>query len=104
MVGPPVVAEVKRTPLERRTPLRSKRPKGIPQDVRLALAERCLAQCELPDCTNLAQHPHHRLRRAQGGHDTLGNLLAVCFDCHRQIHDNPAWAYDQGYMIRSSDA
>ena len=61
VLGPSVVAEVKKTPLERRTPLRSKRPKGIPKDVRLALAERCLAQCELPDCTNLAQHPHHKL-------------------------------------------
>jgi hypothetical protein len=26
--------------------------------------------------------------------------LAVCFECHHEIHHNPAWAYERGYMVK----
>jgi hypothetical protein len=25
--------------------------------------------------------------------------MAVCFWCHRKIHDNPAWARARGYIL-----
>ncbi len=95
---------MKRTALKRRTPLRSKPGPGIKLDVLQALWRRSQGRCEVRTCHRSAEHPHHRLRRSQGGEDSLSNLLCVCAACHRHIHDNPAWAYDQGYMIRSTDA
>jgi 5-methylcytosine-specific restriction endonuclease McrA len=44
---------------------------------------------------------HHKLRRSQGGTNHLANLVAVCSDCHSHIHDNPAWSYQNGWLIRS---
>ena len=29
---------------------------------------------------------HHLRRRSKGGDDSAANLLAVCHDCHAQIH------------------
>jgi 5-methylcytosine-specific restriction endonuclease McrA len=42
-------------------------------------------------------HPHHRLPRSRGGKDLLDNLSAVCFDCHRWIHDHPEKAKAEGW-------
>jgi hypothetical protein len=25
--------------------------------------------------------------------------MAVCRPCHQRIHDNPAWAKEQGYLV-----
>lgn len=38
-------------------------------------------------------HPHHRLRRSQGGPNTLENLCSLCHACHRMVHDlvAPDW-------------
>jgi hypothetical protein len=27
-------------------------------------------------------------------------FLAVCFECHHEIHMNAAWAYERGYMVK----
>jgi 5-methylcytosine-specific restriction endonuclease McrA len=43
---------------------------------------------------------HHRLRRSQGGTNELDNLLAVCSDCHRVIHDHPSRSYESGWLLR----
>ncbi len=94
---------MKRTPLRRHKALRAKRRRTEIASL-VALGVRSHGLCELPDCTNRAEHPHHRLRRSQGGTDDASNLLAVCSSCHGAIHDNPAWAYFHGYMIRSTDA
>jgi hypothetical protein len=26
--------------------------------------------------------------------------LAACFECHHQIHMNPAWAYAKDYLVK----
>jgi hypothetical protein len=26
--------------------------------------------------------------------------LAVCFECHHEIHHKPAWAYAKDYMVK----
>jgi len=42
---------------------------------------------------------HHRLRRSQGGTNHLKNLLAVCSDCHNDIHGNPKRSYATGALL-----
>jgi hypothetical protein len=27
-------------------------------------------------------------------------FLAVCFECHHKIHQDPKWAYAKDYMIK----
>lgn len=48
---------------------------------------------------------HHRLIRGQGGQDTYENLVTLCgpmpAGCHGRCHKSPAWAYENGLMIRS---
>ena len=46
------------------------------------------------DCERCGQmsknlHPHHLWTRARGGPDEAWNGAAVCFRCHREIHDGP---------------
>jgi 5-methylcytosine-specific restriction endonuclease McrA len=43
---------------------------------------------------------HHRLRRSQGGGNDLENLLGLGRGCHDEIHDNPSWAFEHGYLLR----
>jgi hypothetical protein len=44
---------------------------------------------------------HHRKRRSQGGDDSPANIMEICRMCHNVIHADPAWAYDQGYLVKS---
>jgi HNH endonuclease len=63
------------------------------------LNERSGGICEV--CLSApAEHPHHRLRRSQGGAHTLDNLLHVCAEDHRLIHSYPELSYDNGWLIR----
>jgi 5-methylcytosine-specific restriction endonuclease McrA len=32
-------------------------------------------------------HPHHIIYKSHGGPDTMDNLVTVCHECHRRIHD-----------------
>ena len=32
-------------------------------------------------------HAHHIVRRSSGGDDSLDNLVSLCFECHRALHD-----------------
>jgi hypothetical protein len=58
--------------------------------------------CEI--CTReQAAHTHHRKRRSQGGTDAPANLMRLCFGCHERVHREPAWAYDNGYLVASWD-
>lgn len=50
-----------------------------------------------------AVHTHHRKMRSQGGTDESVNLMKVCSWCHNEIHANPTWAYEQGYLVHSWD-
>lgn len=107
---------MRRTPmLPRRTALRAnpantrawldrsrKRTNPIPSTVRKALAVRSGGVCEFPGCEWPAVHAHHRLRQSQGGKHTLANLLHLCGRHHALIHDNPSWAYERGFLVRST--
>ena len=43
---------------------------------------------------------HHKLRRSQGGKNTLENLVLLSDACHGHIHDNPTWSYENGWLLR----
>jgi hypothetical protein len=45
-------------------------------------------------------HPHHKAGRVGEKLYAEEYFLCVCANCHRYIHDHPAWAYDQGYLIK----
>lgn len=51
-------------------------------------------------CGQRAEVIHHRLRRSQGGMNTLSNLAHLADACHRRVHENPSWAYDNGLLVR----
>jgi 5-methylcytosine-specific restriction endonuclease McrA len=46
-------------------------------------------------------HPHHRLRRSQGGKDSMLYLVTVHPLCHSYIHDHPAEAKARGFLVSS---
>lgn len=46
---------------------------------------------------------HHRLRRGQGGKNTLANLLLLCETDHSMVHANPQKSYEKGWLIRRKD-
>lgn len=57
----------------------------------LALNSKC-AVCGKP-----AQCVHHKRGRIGDLLFAVKHFLAVCFDCHRKIEDNPDWAKENGY-------
>jgi hypothetical protein len=106
---------VKRSPLRRKTRLQSRtqlaRHTGLRRRrrdlgaARTAVRERAGGRCEAAIegvCTGSGAHAHHVLRRSQGGPDTPENLLWLCPPCHGHIHENPAWATEQGLLRRAS--
>lgn len=54
-------------------------------------------------CMKPGESTHHRQGRGIPDPHRLSNLITVCGDgtrgCHGRIHRNPAWAYDNGYMV-----
>ena len=46
---------------------------------------------EIPYCERCGQPahggPHHIKHQIQGGDDIKPNLIRLCFDCHRGVHD-----------------
>ena len=38
--------------------------------------------------------PHHIVFKSQGGDDRIGNLIVLCFNCHRKMHDG-YWVGDR---------
>lgn len=100
-----------------RNALASRRPRAwrgvkrppIPLEVDAVLERRSEGRCEagLDGCTGHGTTRHHRLRRGQGGPDTVENLVVLCQSCHtdgpRAVHRNPKWAYSVGLLIRRSD-
>ena len=46
---------------------------------------------ENPYCRNCGSSDnvsaHHIIFRSQGGDDSLTNLITLCFNCHRKVHD-----------------
>lgn len=45
---------------------------------------------------------HHMAGRVGDKLNDVKDFLAVCFNCHRRIHDNPAWAVKNKYLVRTA--
>lgn len=103
---------MRRSPLRRRTRLRpvSLKREALEEERRdfvlRILLER--PRCEVTDghrCPRDSHHVHEKLTRARGGSIVdPTNVLAVCAQHHRQIHDNPAWATELGLLTPSWEA
>lgn len=52
--------------------------------LRQQVLDRASGRCER--CGGMATDAHHVVARAAGGRDALGNLVALCEDCHAQEH------------------
>lgn len=86
----------------RRQSAKARRRQASWPDIRRQVHDRALGVCEARTvrCDRFGTQAHHIRRRSQGGTDTPANLLWVCGPCHAHIHDNPAEAYEQGWMTR----
>lgn len=108
---------MKRSPLTRKTPLRSagqparnttvravsdrrrKRDAGY-NAAREAIRTRCADRCEAMAtvrCTGRYEQAHHRAGRGGSDPHRPDNLLAVCAPCHAWIHAHPADAFKHGW-------
>jgi hypothetical protein len=104
---------MKRTPLRRKTPLRSrgavsKRQQDDLDAFRLALHVRSGGFCEAhtPACPpgrHEGVHCHHIAPsdRRRGVHDPERGLFC-CLKAHHHIHANPAESYENGWLLRSA--
>jgi 5-methylcytosine-specific restriction endonuclease McrA len=89
------------TPLERRTRLRPGRPDPAWRKIRRDVLSRANHRCEagIPGvCTVRAEQCHHLRLRSQGGADDGGNLLAICAPCHEWAHRNVDEAVRRGLI------
>jgi 5-methylcytosine-specific restriction endonuclease McrA len=51
--------------------------------------ERDNYQCQAPGCAgNALDPPHHIIYKSHNGSDCSWNLVTLCQDCHRMIHDH----------------
>lgn len=107
---------MRRSPLVRRTPLRSQslRRRRAASARRRAVAEallragyRCEGHCRLAEvgaqvaCAGPLD-AHEPLTRARGGSITdPSNIVIVCRNVHNWIHANPALAEEAGLLLRS---
>lgn len=99
------------TPLQRRSPLtrdraprsRALRRPAMDPDLRHAVFVRAGGRCERCRCPLPADawEAHHRQLRSRGGPDTMANLVALCRDCHHDVHAHPAAATASGFMVPS---
>jgi len=104
---------LKRSPIVRKTPLARTQPpkpkrKGSPrtsvefsENTRRKARIRANFACEATNCRTPPIQHHHRRMRSQGGIGQLANDHLVCPEHHRQIHDNPDWAYRHGLLVKS---
>jgi 5-methylcytosine-specific restriction endonuclease McrA len=65
--------------------------------------ERAGGMCEMAGCGRPATECHHRRLRSQGGGNGAENLMCLCEDHHRDVHENPAKAYAEGTMLHGYD-
>lgn len=59
---------------------------------------KCCAMCKKP-----VEEFHHRKLRSQGGLGTEANCLPLCSRHHKMIHNNVAWSYRHGLLVKSTD-
>jgi hypothetical protein len=99
--------------LKRKTPLRAKsgfkkrggklnavsdRRKELNKEYASVRREYLLSSSRCEVCGGEATDIHHKSKRGKNlsNKDTF---MAVCRQCHTNIHDNPAWAREKGYLI-----
>ena len=64
---------------------------AIPPARRRAVLVRDGHRCRMPGCAGTRfLEVHHLISRAQGGDNSLGNLVTLCSRCHRALHEQPA--------------
>lgn len=108
-----MVAEVKRSPLPKRSaplkrsPIRKKQPKSFPADVLAEIMQRdrgCVAQPAWREVQCAGRlDPHHALMRSQGGKDRPEDVIMLCRAHHDAVHQNPARSYALGLLRRGGN-
>lgn len=99
---------MKHTSLKRKTPLRASR--GLKRASRVRrtqlrhYSEKRLEFLRLHLFCQICEHRvstevHHRQGRNGKRLLDFSDCLAVCFSCHRKIHDRPKWARENGYLV-----
>lgn len=95
---------MKRTPLKRKTRLKTSTPRFIAfavelEEVRPLVVARAAGLCE---CCGAKPGVvlHHKLRRSAGGTNKMSNLMLLAESCHRYIHEHPSESYKMGWLIR----
>jgi 5-methylcytosine-specific restriction endonuclease McrA len=102
---------LKRSPLQRRTPLRQVGRKRRREFLILDLARRAtfardMWTCQAHghsldgDCRGLLE-AHHILPRSHGGQHHVDNLVSLCSEAHRWVHEHPARSYELGLLART---
>ena len=81
-----------------RKPLKAK-PHRIPDAIREAVYTRDGWLCQWCQGAGGRLDLHHKLRRSQGGPDSLANLVSVHRVCHRYIHEHPEIARHRGFLV-----
>ncbi len=72
---------------------------AIPPATRREVLARARHRCQRPGCGHTRYlEVHHKVSRAQGGSNEVGNLVCLCSGCHRLIHAG------KGGMIREMTA
>ena len=80
--------------------------KKLAQDIEYAVMRKAFllanrrCQCLNPKgrCVNPPDQVHHRRGRNEY-YLNQSTWMAVCFECHEKIHNNPEWARRMGYMV-----
>jgi 5-methylcytosine-specific restriction endonuclease McrA len=102
---------LKRTAMKRsRRPLPPRSERGQTyadeiEDLRPLLVARAGGLCEakFDGCWGAGTIVHHRLRRSQGGKNTLTDTMLVCDRCHKHGHAHPAQGYESGFLIKRGE-
>lgn len=91
---------LKRSPLRRVSSKRARALKAYRVNKQSYLSAHPTCEvCDFFESTDI----HHKLPLGRGGKlNDVTIFLAVCRECHIQIHDNPLWAEEQGYLFRYS--
>lgn len=79
-------------------------PEGLDPELRALLAMRAGGLCELCGLPHYGLwDPQHRVRRSHGRLDSVENLLVLHRLCHRRADTHPAWSYQHGFLVRSTE-
>lgn len=54
--------------------------------------------CEVKGCSSKPKDIHHKDGRGSNTNN-MNTWMAVCRPCHNEIHANPSWAREKGYLV-----